>query len=288
MARNAATVALSSVMREASWQDPQQLRVGRRSDCIIPALSDLFYEALDDLLTELVSIQSIQELGWRDVPKLQSKVIFGDARDLSSLTHSHVGRKVDAVVTSPPYASALPYIDTDRLSLRAFGLLPDGGQRAAEGRLIGNREITERERHGLEDQITRAIETEQWLPQCLHQILNATIEVASESESGFRKQRTPALLFAYFRDMRIVLSEIAEVVRASGSVAIVVGDNTVAGPQGSSLRVPTSQALTEIGAQVGLSLQDDLSKRLTSYGASETVHQRNAMNSERVLIFKRV
>ena len=67
--------------------------------------------------------------------------MLGDARELAQRTD----RKFDALVTSPPYANALPYIDTDRLSLRAFGLLGDDGQRGAERRLIGNREITDRE-----------------------------------------------------------------------------------------------------------------------------------------------
>ena len=31
--------------------------------------------------------------------------------------------KVDAIITSPPYATALPYLDTDRLSLIYLGLL---------------------------------------------------------------------------------------------------------------------------------------------------------------------
>ncbi len=286
-ARDGATVALSSVMRDASWQDPKQLRVGRRkSGESIPPLADLFYAALDKLVEELASIQAVPGLRWQRIPKLGSRVFEGDSRRLFSIIRPHVRRKVDAVVTSPPYANALPYVDTDRLSLRAFGLLPQGSQRLAEGRLIGNREITEGERRATEEELMASLARPGWMPASLREVLLGALEVASEPDSGFRKRRTPALLFAYFRDMRDVLEQLQRLVKPGGSVAIVIGDNTVAGPSGETLRVPTADIFAELAEGVGLTLKEDLSKRLTSYGAPETVHQRNAMDSERVLLFR--
>ena len=286
--RNSATVALSSVLREASWQDPQQLRVGRRRDSSVPLLEDLFYPALDKLVEDLAVVQSVPGLKWERMNRLNSKVVRGDSRNLAVVLRSHIRRKADAVVTSPPYASALPYIDTDRLSLRAFGLLPTGGQREAESRQIGNREITDKHRAYIEQRMISSIRREHWVPKVLRDVLEATLQVSREPESGFRKRRTPALLYDYFKDMRSVLAQIAHLVRAEGRVAIVMGANSVAGPSGTTIRVPSAEILTELASQKGLELEGAFSKRLTSYGAPETVHQRNAMNKDQVLLFRRL
>ena len=288
-ARNGATVALSSVLREASWQDPRQLRTRRRRDGDNPlVLEDLFYRALDSLVRDLAAVQAVPELKWKRMSRLSSMVIEGDSRDLTRVLKRHMRRKADAVVTSPPYASALPYIDTDRLSLCAFGLLSRGNLRKAESRQIGNREITERERVHIENQMAASIENDEWIPYALREILDATLIVSREPESGCRKRRTPALLYNYFRDMRTVLSQISDLVREGGKVAIVIGANSAAGPSGTVIQVPTPEILIELARQNGLEIEGDFSKRLTSYGAPETVHQRNAMNADRVLLFRRL
>ena len=49
-----------------------------------------------------------------------------------------------------PYATALPYIDTDRLSIYALGLDDVDKRRGLEWSMIGNREIRERQRLDLE------------------------------------------------------------------------------------------------------------------------------------------
>jgi len=285
IARDGATVALSSVLREASWQDPKQLRIGRRAaDAIIPPLDQLFLVALDALVAEVRAVQAVPGLDWARLPALDSRVLDGDSRQLAALVGRHADRRADAVITSPPYASALPYVDTDRLSLYAFDLLPEGGQRAAEGRLIGNREITDRDRDALEGEIAATLAAP-WVPPAMREVLRATAEVARDPRSGFRKRRTPALLFAYFRDMRAVLEQVTRVVRPGGPVAVVIADNTASGPGGGMLTIPTVDIMVALGEGVGLRLTDDHTKRLTSYGAADTVHQRNAMNSERVLLF---
>src|SRR4029077_19971919 len=64
------------------------------------------------------------------------------ARKIEATFPKDIGR-VDAVITSPPYATALPYLDTDRLSLIVLGLLSRDRHRRAEANMIGTREIGE-------------------------------------------------------------------------------------------------------------------------------------------------
>lgn len=287
VAKSAALVALSSVLRSASLQDPKQLRVRRRAHDAVLDLDALFYGALADLVAELTAVQSIDGFDWQALSSRRSQVLEGDARETADVLRRHDCGTVDAVITSPPYASALPYIDTDRLSLRAFGMLTDGSQRLAESQQIGNREIAERDRIAIEDQLHTGSGLPPWVPIDLREVLKATFEVARNPESGFRKRRTPALLFMYFRDMRVVFEQLGHVLRDGGPAVVVVGDNVVAGPNGGTVVVPTADILVEIASGLGLQLEEDLTKRLTSYGASDTVHQRNAMESERILLFRR-
>jgi hypothetical protein len=279
-ARALALVSLSSVLRHCSFQDPNQMRVYRRSpDDHVPLLSDAFPTAL---LSAIETLAAVQKVYGADRMRTRSgRVVLGDARELAQRTD----RKFDALVTSPPYANALPYIDTDRLSLRAFGLLGDDGQRGAERRLIGNREITDRELTQLNDEADVAIAACA-LPEQLIDLICQTREVASEPASGFRKRRTPGLLYAYFRDMGRVLEGVSARLASRAPAVFVVGDSAVAGPAGTSLVVPTADIITSQAARCGLDLRERLGKRLTSYGASDTPHQRNAMASEEVLVFQ--
>jgi Putative RNA methylase family UPF0020 len=279
-ARALALVGLSSVIRVCSFQDPKQVRVYRRSlsDCV-PLLADEFPAAIASALATLAAVRQVY--GDEGAMGRQGRVMLGDARELTDRSD----RKFDAVVTSPPYANALPYIDTDRLSLRAFGLLGDGGQRGAERRLIGNREITNRELAALNAEADIAIAAGR-LPGLLVDLILQSREVAAEPTSGFRKRRTPGLLYGYFRDMGRVLRGVSARLTSKAPAVFVVGDSVVTGPGGSSLPVPTTDIVAALAKEAGLELRDRLGKRLTSYGASDTRHQRNAMAREEVLVFR--
>src|SRR5207247_6086504 len=87
-----------------------------------------------------------------------SRVGFRGASPASPKTSSF-----DCVITSPPYATALPYIDTQRLSLAFLGLSKASEIRILERSLIGNREISIRERLEEEGRLCQADQS--WLPQ---------------------------------------------------------------------------------------------------------------------------
>ena len=72
---------------------------------------------------------------------------------MGELVNGRAPRAFDAVITSPPYATALPYIDTQRLSLVLLGLIGADELRATEAALVGAREITIGERRALEAEL---------------------------------------------------------------------------------------------------------------------------------------
>lgn len=283
--RMGAMAVLSSVIRSCSWQDPRQLRVYRRKSASgIRDLRDLYRASVNALIEDLFAIQRV--VNPKAVARTRSRVAHVDARELASGLRSVLRKRADAIVTSPPYASALPYIDTDRLSLRAFGLLPGGSQRRAEELLIGNREIGTGEQRRLDAQLREELLRPTWLPSVLQDPLAAAVGIAEDAESGFRRRKTPALLFKYFLDMRRVLHELSLVAAPSAPVAIVIADNEISSADGSTVAIPTVRALQAIALGMGYSSEGRLAKRLTSYGAPDTVHQRNAMASEQVLLLR--
>ena len=285
--RLGAAVTLSSLLREASWQDPQQLRVRRRRSEDMACLEEMFYPALDMVVEGLAAALAVGQVRWAAMARLNCKVVAGDSRDLAAVLRRHIRRRADAVATSPPYAGALPYIDTDRLALHAFGLLPQGGQREAETAQIGNREITASYRRRMEQRIGCLAAADRWMPESLRELLHETLETARDPRSGFRKRRTPAVLYSYFNDMRSVLAQISDLLRDNAKAAIVIGANSVSSVDGTAIRVPSPEIISEIAATCGLMREAEFSKRLTSYAAKETVHHRNAMPGEQVLVLTR-
>lgn len=280
-------VIVSSAIRGASWQDPRQLRVGRRApEDDPPALQDLVDAALAGAVAALRSARTVDAIDWEKIGVARDRVHFGDARRVGTDLGKPAGY-FDAVVTSPPYASALPYIDTDRLSLRAFGMLGTGGQRSAEQRLIGNREISTSLSRSLNAEVDALLEKPGSGSPKLRTVLTAARSGAQEGTAGFRRKRTPGLLFAYFRDMNDVLKECARLLKPNAPAIFVVGDSTITGVGGEVVEVPTTDIMIELATDHGLAVQHDLGKRLTSFGASSTVHQRNAMETERVLFLRK-
>lgn len=94
--------------------------------------------------------------------------------------------QVDCVVTSPPYATALPYIDTDRLSLLAIMGIPSHVRSHLEGNLTGSREIRRSERKETE---ARLLDDSAFdvLPREVVTAIRDIYKANSSVEVGFRR-----------------------------------------------------------------------------------------------------
>ena len=104
-------IALSNIIRPVSWQKTGDLRV-RREILDGPRPIEVFLVNLENSvksITALLLQLTRAELGPHEVS-------CGSALDATSVWEEYKGQ-IDTVITSPPYATALPYLDTDRLSL---------------------------------------------------------------------------------------------------------------------------------------------------------------------------
>lgn len=240
-----ATVALSNILRRVSWQKEDDLRVRRavRNDADVDAVTEFLAEF--GRATRMLLAFLYQDHGGK---RGRFEIQQGDARNVEAVWSAWLG-KADAVITSPPYATALPYLDTDRLSLCYLQLLGRPLHRQYDQQMIGNREVTDRQRRNCWDSyVARRRE----LPRSITELvdgLQGRVE-AHAADVGFRRRNLPSLLGKYFMDMREVLLGTKRLLRPGRSAFVVVGGNhTVIG--GQRVSIDTATLLTDLAASVG-------------------------------------
>ena len=275
--KDLARLALSNHLRAWSLQEPTQLRIFRRPDSPSgAALLRRFCGQLDDFAAcAAIGVRLVEELG---IALPEARISAGDSRDRTAWPDG--AATVDAVVTSPPYATALPYIDTDRLSIFCLGLAEVSTRSSLEWDMVGTREILTRPRRQLEQALA---ENAASLPAVVVADIRAIKAANERVEVGFRRRNLPALLYRYFVDMQVVIERAARALRRGGLLAMVVGDShTVAG--GERMRIRTCDFLCAIAADAGL----DCLERIPMGGqASYLPHQRNGIPHEEILLFRR-
>ena len=275
-ARSLQRMALSNVLRAASHQKPDDLRVRRRSN---PMAAGAVQQLL---LTEMRrSAESLRRFRQAEPQAGAGRrhAQIGDARNLAHVFPGLAGQ-VDAIVTSPPYATALPYLDTDRLSLVALGLLPRRQHRDQDLKMIGNREISERQRKALWADYERAKPT---LPDETQALLDDIEARNQRGAAGFRRRNTGALLAQYFLDMRSALTQMRTVLKPGAPAYIVIGRNRTTA-DGLEIQIETERHLSLLGEDVGLRTTCVLPMTVP---ASRSAHSKNAMRAEFVVAMEK-
>lgn len=264
----------SNLLREYSQQDPTDLRIRRRKTAIpTQPILRAFEEAAKAAIARIKSVQG--ELG---VIAMSSTAHLVDVTNKPAVAKSIGNVRYDAALTSPPYATALPYIDTQRLSLVWLSLIPPDDILPLESRLVGSRELRGLEKKSVADLMRK---NEAHLPDrqaeyCLD--LNAALG----SKDGFRRQAMPVLLYRYFSSMANAFRSVRARVRKNAPFALIVGGNhTVLG--GKRFDIDTPRHLAEIAEVCGWSHQESIPlQTYQRYG----YHVKNAVNSEVLVILR--
>jgi hypothetical protein len=269
-------VILSDIVREVSLQDPGDLRIRRRKNPPqnFPVIT-LFFGALSRKLDLIAKAREhLGSFGTKQKALVQDARYFG--RQIKRLLPQ--GGGFDAVITSPPYATALPYIDTQRLSLVILGLISAEEIRKMERSLIGNREIGNSER----------IRLELALRENVHELPHGCITLCREllaavgGRDGFRRQNVPALIYKYFVDMSKSFEQIRGVMKPKSRAAIVIGPNsTTLG--GREFVIDTTKYLTSIACTKRFNLREEL--KLDTYQRFD-IHRANSITAETLLLLE--
>lgn len=276
-------VVLSSVIREVSQQDPTDLRIRRRKDPLTDApVIELFAERLEAQLARLTKYWSVA--GRQPGPLHRPVVLQADSREKTTFARIGISAgSIDCVITSPPYATALPYIDTDRLSLMAIMGIESSVRSGLEENLTGSREIRRKNREQFEDELMTAAAFN-LLPKPVVLALRKLLAANRASEVGFRRENMAALLWRYFLDMRANLENVAEILRPGAPAYYVVGDSrTQAGD--SWVPIKTCQHIAEIAEMVGFKPDTLLDIAVTTENFK---HTKNAITKNEILEFRKV
>jgi tRNA G10 N-methylase Trm11 len=267
---------LSSIVRDVSQQDPTDLRIRYRKEKLRDAdVVGLFRTQLALQFSRVEKFWRVR--GYAPNPFFAASVVSGDNRKLE--TYDRLGLSagsVDLVLTSPPYAMALPYIDTDRLSLLTLFGLSGSGRRPFEQALIGSREITGGNRKRLEEEFTE----DGALPAvCLDFVRGLRQKVLRSDDAGFRKQNMPALVHRFLKDMDEVFGRLYQLCRPEAEAFVVIGDSRMR-IDGNDLRIASTDFIEQIAAARGFSLLERINVSVTT---ENLVHIKNAITENAVL-----
>ena len=275
LARDQAPIFLtiaSNLLRAYSQQDPRDLRIRRRRS---PLPTNSFYDAFSrGASIALERIEAAQSVLGTRFPANRAEL-----GDIVGCTADQFSAQFDSAITSPPYAMALPYIDTQRLSLVWLGLVSPDRIRALEAELIGSREFRGVDRSEL--RATMASNTA-GLPQA-EAMFCRQLHGALDSRDGFRRQAVPILLYRYFVAMQGSFESILRLLRPGAPFALIVGRNhsTIGGDR---YDIDTPTHLANLASNVGWLVSDMLPlQTYRRYG----YHVNNAVASEVLVVLKK-
>ena len=271
-------ICLSNIIRGVSWQKSTDLRVRKEvkeytEGNALRSFKNEVKRQLVKLLPYLEVLQSEVDLVLLPDFDIQE----GDVRKVDCCFRAYKG-VCDLLITSPPYATALPYIDTDRLSLIVLGLLPRSEHRSREAQMTGNREVSESQRLELWE---RYQERRSELPKSVYQFIDELAEVYHRDTVGFRRRNLPSLLAKYFLDMAESMRVAREMMRPESYAFYVVGNNSTR-IDGDRLEIPTDKFLWEIGREVGWHQEEVVDMELLP---SRDIFRKNRGSAETILIF---
>ena len=210
-------VLASNILRDYSLQDPLDLRIRRRSSPLPEKpLFEAFRNQFNQFMERVIATQKI--IGIRKNKSRANKIDVRSNIDLNLLLKK---TPVAAIITSPPYVTALPYIDTQRLSLVWLDLIPPEKILSLESELIGSREFHNKQKTVLLDEIktnTRKIPIEQFN-------FCQFIQNSIGTKDGFRRKALPILIYRYFADMQQMFLNIRKCVTPGTPYALVIGRN---------------------------------------------------------------
>jgi len=272
-------VVLSSIIRNISQQDPTDLRIRKRKILINNApVLELYKKTLDIQIKKIIKFFTIKNSF--EGTFYDPNIWLGDSRDPFSLTDK-IKSKVDAIFTSPPYATALPYIDTDRLSLLTVFNYESKRRSLIEKTIIGSRDIDNSKKYEIEENI-RLNQFDNISSLKAKNLIKKIYKLNKESDVGFRRQNMAALLYRYFNDMSVVFENLKNITKKHGEIFVVIGDNyTIAG--NTKIIIPTTKIFKEMGTELGWSIEQIIPISVTTEGLR---HIKNSIRKNYVLHFK--
>ena len=268
--RNLILLTTSNFLRDYSLQEPKDLRIRRRTS---PYPQSTIWNRLEKDFTDIQT--KIKSMSMEDVRHFPQATINNISINDYGKNRTH-NSSFDFAITSPPYATALPYIDTQRLSIVWLGMALGKDIKGLECSLIGSREIgTKKERSEIESTF---IVNSQNLTDETYQFCMSLQRKLSEQD-GFRKQNVPLLLYKYFTEMRNMFEVVYNLLKDGAHYCLIVGYNTTR--IGGYSLINTPYFLSKEAEHIGFTVEEIMP--LEAYQRYD-LHQNNAITSEALIV----
>lgn len=268
--RNLFLSIASDLIREYSYQEPADLRIRRRKTPLPEQeFIEAFYEKSKKILKKIEYTQcvlgDIALHGYAKTSDIRKDCPFEDI-------------KFDAAITSPPYVSALPYIDTQRISLVWLGLCAASDIRQLESTLIGDRELLKSSQKKWSSIIGS---NAGGIPADIHKLV-LDMEASISKTDGFRKQAVPTLVYKYFFEMKSMFKNIKALLKKNAPYGLVVGHNkTKLGNVDYLIDTPTLLAL--VAQSCGWKIEEIFPlQTYKRYG----IHSKNSIDKESLILLR--
>lgn len=225
-------VCFSSVIRKSSYADPRIAKTYKSKRIIqkikngwVPTPIQYFEDALDKNFEKIKSLSEHV-----DGCDNYVKVFQGDAKETSTTLKQNGIKKVDFIITSPPYINAQDYFRSYKLELWWLSLATPEEVRKLNKQAIGTENIS----GGNYNTLPKS-------EYChLNTILNKIWKIDKKKSH---------IVYNYFKNMKHILKESYNVLKIGGHFCLITGSNTICGVQ-----IPTYKILTHIAKNNGFEL----------------------------------
>lgn len=161
------------------------------------------------------------DLRWMQARAKQTyaSVIAGDARTFADT----ISRKVDAVITSPPYANNYDYADALRFEMTFWGDVNGWGdihEAVRRHLIVSSSQHSSREKLVLDDLLSSEA-----LSPIRPELTQIVHELANVRESHGGKKHYHTMVAAYCRDISLVLHQLRRVCKSGSRMCWVIGDS---------------------------------------------------------------
>jgi DNA modification methylase len=197
---------------------------------------DIFRNKLNRMIADLMSVNDV-------ATRIPTKVILGDSRNLLEILK---GKKIDHMITSPPYPGDHEYTRHTRLELMISGI----AKSRDEFRLIKERMIrgSTRNVYCVDDE-TKNIMKFTEIVELMNEINRRVRE--TKGTSGFEKLYS-RVVGEYFGGMYTFLHKLKNALRPGGTATFLVGDSHAF----KMVHIETARMLGELAIDVGFSSYD--------------------------------
>jgi len=267
-------ISLSNIIRKVSLQNDSQLRVNRLDSP--PRDVDVLNDYLSEIEARRDAVRSYARFGEAlDLGGGEYNIVQGDSRDLGGELALEP-ESVSYVLTSPPYATGLPYIDMQRLSIFLLDLMDKNERRDFEWNMVGNREINKGQREELEEEFLNGNHN---LPESVTNVVEEIYQRNLEADVGFRRRNKASLIYKYFRDMERIFDEIFDLLVPGGRFTFVVGNNTTkAGDK--QVNIFNDELLLDVAKEDGFEYFDRIEM---THQQAHRAHSKNKIDQEAIV-----